>query len=756
MFSLKRIRLEETRMRATTDNSSRMFVQPCGIRQEEKSTPEKLEVKEIKRKIRRPENLDSMVPVAPGFERTGPHTLNPSKAKRRRKKKRKKNKSYITTRPEIQKHSCSDSEHDNKSVMFGEPQPRLAIEQEYHSGSIFHPSSTPRVLVSTAPRELQYPDTLEEVASTNQSLNGINSTRTPSHRISEPKLKDLLLPYIIHNIESTEDSQPISHILETLPHQSTAVDANIYTRSQSVPTIPSSRSQAHFDENGRRHSEPDHGHWKVPSFKSILPTVLEQKNQNSTWGHDINLSESIKNHSKDVLMEDFSAVNSPNMHGHFESSDRHAEDTSSTFELSMLYDQWQRISYMRSHISARRETLRVMRGKLRSLRDDKSLADDAYFREVKMRELNMPFPRPWWPRKTLEELVCDSQKARDEYGPLEDEYNNVENDLSSQEYQLSQQEEHFYSQLQDPSRFIFTPIDSEKAKGLPEKSENLKPHESHPLVEAYLSKLGKLDILRERYDEVLDEKLNLEEQLATRQRFDMILMPENQQWLDSSQAQLDNLSSEIQVTEEEERELRQQCFSMGLVDESGEPTETSILNQEGSTFSRCPDRFDSPREYVQISSLLPPEQSNIEINLEKSDSDHNYLARNERFDRWSLEKLQISLVEVDRYANCFNIRDEVRDLWKIKQETCKESFTTVWFTDGFTNNAPKSTGLSSYHSTLQYVPCTKSSCDEFPTSHLVLSKESSQSRSRNLGSSEEEAIACVLPLSDIVSTTITV
>ncbi|KAB8301555.1 hypothetical protein EYC80_003400 [Monilinia laxa] len=581
-------------MRAEVEDSSRVFLQPYGIRQEEKSTQNKVEVKEIKQKNRRSEDLDSMVPVAPDFERTGQDARKPSKPKPRRKKKKNNNNLYITTKPEIQKHSCSDSEQDKNSMVFHEVEPRLAMEQEYHRGSIFHSSLIPCVLNSTAPRKLHHLDPLEEVAPTSQSSKGINSAYTPSHGISESKLKDLSLPHIIHNVKSTEESQPIRHIREKVPHQSPDVDINIYTRSQSDPTIPSSRSQVYFNENGRRHSEPNHVYWKAPSFASNLPTVSEQIIQKSTWGHSINLCESIKTLNRGVFMEDFSTADSPNMQGHFESSDRHVEDASSKFEPSMLCDRWQGISQTRSHISALRETLRVMRFRLRSLRDDKSLADDAYFKEVKMRELNMAFPRSWWPSKTLEELVCDSQKARDEYGPLEDEYNNLENNLSSQEYQLSQQEEHFYSELRDPSRFISAPIDSGKVRCLSEEPEHLKPHESHPLVEAYMYKLGDLDILRERYDDILDEKLNLEEQLALRKPFGMILMPENQQWLDSSQAQLDNLASKIQVTEIEENKLRQQCFSMGLVDENGEPIETLRLNQPGSTSSTCLDRFDSP------------------------------------------------------------------------------------------------------------------------------------------------------------------
>lgn len=709
----------------------------CGIRQEQKSIQNTLHIKEIKRRPQQLQKPDSGLSLASALERPCQYSPKDSKPKRRRAKQ----KPYITTKAEIQKHKCSDIDHNNESMSCHEPKTILAMkeERECRSRSLSTSSSTPRVSTCIEPREFPHLDATDDSARTNEQPNERGKSCI-SHQTSELKLEDSPLPCSTNSISGTDASKPIRYSREVITHQEPCVNVGIYNISPSVPTSPNTR-QIQSHEHSRRYSDPNHVYQKVPSLKLDVPTVAGQPVDESTLCNTLGLSSPLgpdKAPSRHTVMENLpTATDVSNAHEYDEPSHRHVPDTSSAFELSILYGQWQRISQMRSGVISFRYKLGTMRRKLRALGEEKSLADDAYFKQVKMRELHMPFPQSWWPQKTLEELLGDCQKVRDEYSSLEDEYNHFENDLDSQEYGLSRQEEYFYSQLLDPSRFFPASIEAGNVAVLQEP-EKYETQVFHPLVEEYLTNLGHLDNFRELYDDILEEKLDLEDRLASRKRFDMSLMPEDQEWLDGSQSQLDDLVSKIKAAEIKEKELREPCLSMGLIDENGDPIEPPKRPQIGPSLSTAPKTLENPREYVQPPLTLPPDPNNWESIIEILDSDDNKLARNERFDCWALEKLQFSLHETTIYANCFDNYDDLTDISKLKKEVCQEDFIDSWFADGFTNDAPKTTCFTATHSTSQHIPHTNSSCSKVCPSDLLFSKSSSHSVPEHLDSAEGE------------------
>ncbi|TGO66195.1 hypothetical protein BOTNAR_0066g00350 [Botryotinia narcissicola] len=621
------------------------------------------------------------------------------------KGRRKKQKPYITTKATT-RQDCRNTVHDQELTRYRETKVMVTVGQEKDRGSISNSSSTPRVLLYTEPRDNYCPISKDGIAPTNFHFNGINNEYIP-HMTSELRHEDPPLPDILHEFNTTDGSEPIGQHREIVKHLGQAIGDSFCNRSPSVPTLPSSRSQFQLHENGGQHSSPNHVHCKVLSTKSEPSTIYRQKSKEAAACDVLSLSESNKTLNKHAEMNDsVTTVESPNAQKHLQlSPPRHVQDTSSLFEASILYGQWQNISRMRSHIASLRFSLQHKRHGLRMLQNEKSLADEAYFKEVKMREFQMPFPSEWWSEKTTEELLCDCQKARDKYGSLEDEYNYLECDLDLKEYELSRHEEHFYSQLRDPSRFLPASADHMRYPEWieePGRLEPQKPQELHPLVDAYLSKLGELDNFRELYDDILDEKLSLEEKVDLRKRFDMEpLTIENKEWLDSSQAQLDDLIYKIQIAEEEEKELRQKCLSLGLIDEAGEPVESSKQEQSSPSLDLTLKPLEIPTQYSQLSPLFPSEPSKLESVIKTLDSENNRQTRNERFDRWSLEKLQISLHEVNIYTHCFKTYDESQDLSKLKDKFCEEDFTTAWFEDGFTDRDTKSNVLTVTNSTSQ-------------------------------------------------------
>ncbi|CAD6447442.1 d4019a24-49b8-40ca-8871-78fed547cfd5-CDS [Sclerotinia trifoliorum] len=658
-----------------------------GIRREEKSSYDQntLQVKEFKINYRRSQKPGPFISMDPTFQRRCQYSQPPHKLRARRKRQ----KPYITTEADIEKRSCSDSDQDGESRGLYGPSISFAIKKERNRGSLPSSSSTPRVQSCAEPQESQHSEATDNLVRTNQSLSGLgnNNFQTFEFKSQDPKIS----PVTMHGIACMDDSRPIRQLRKTATHQGPLVHASAHIRPHSVP------------KSTRRFSDPSHVYGKVLSLGSEISPVSSQPVNQSSLSDKFSPGEPHDYASSADEMSHLSRrADVPTAHKNVESSPRHIEDNSSMFEFSILYNQWRYISRIRTHVQTLRFKLQIKRRELRILQREKSLAEDAYFKQVQMRELNMPFPRAWWSEKTIAELLNDSQKARNEYGSLEDEYIQIEDDLDSQEWELSQQENHFYSQLLDPSRFFRGPINSEYAAKSQDEPEHFEPH---PLVDAYLLKLGGLDNLRESFDETLDEKLDLEEQLAVRKRFNMTLMPEDQQWLDSSQSQLDDLASKIQVAETEERELRQQCLSLGLIDENCNPIEPSKHERHSLSTDTAPETLENPRESVQILSLLPPEPSDMEIGIKALDFGHNYSSRNERFDRWSLEKLQVSLLEINIYANCFENYDDLTDLSKLKETVHDDDFVTAWFADGFTDSASRSTGFTSIHSTPQHIPC---------------------------------------------------
>ncbi|KAF7916522.1 hypothetical protein BELL_0413g00030 [Botrytis elliptica] len=688
-------------MRAAANNSNRDTKWSCGIRQERINIQNTLQVKEITRKSRRPQRPDKFPSVGLASCTSFTHSPMPYKSKGRRKKQ----KPYITTKATT-KQECRHTVPDQELMRCRETKVTVTVRQEKDRGSISNSSSTPRVIIYNEPRENHRSPSEDDTAPANRQFNDMYNDYIPQ-RTSELRHEDPPLPDILHEVNSTDGPGPIRQHFEIVKHPGQAIGDSFWNRSPSAPALPSSRSQLQFHENGGQNSNPYHVHCKVFSTESEPSTVYRQNSKKAAACDDPSLSESNRALSRYAEMNDsVTTVDSPNAQKHLQSSPpRHVQDASSLFEASILYGQWQNISRMRSHVASLRFSLQNKRHGLRMLQNEKSLADEAYFKKIKMKEFQMPFPSEWWSEKTTEELLCDCQKARDKYGSLEDEYNYIERDLDLQEYELSRHEEYFYSQLRDPSRYLPASTDHmrypEWMEG-PDHLEPQKPQELHPLVDAYFSKLGELDNFRELYDDILDEKLSLEEKVDLRKRFDMEpLTIENQEWLDSSQAQLDDLISKIKIAEEEEKELHQKCFSLGLIDEAGEPVESSKQEQSRPSLDLTLKSLEIPNQNPQFSPVFPSESSELESVIKILDSEKNLLTRNERFDRWSLEKLQISLHEVNIYTHCSKSYDELQDLSKLKKKFCEEDFTTAWFEDGFTDHDTKSNVLTATHSTPQ-------------------------------------------------------
>jgi hypothetical protein len=88
----------------------------------------------------------------------------------------------------------------------------------------------------------------------------------------------------------------------------------------------------------------------------------------------------------------------------------------------------------------------------------------------------------------------------------------------------------------------------------------------HPLVSMYLSKLGDLDLLTDRFNDFLEEKRTLQEQQARFLHVGLNLEPEDQQWLERAPDLAADISHQKTILESEVEMIKQECRSRGLVD----------------------------------------------------------------------------------------------------------------------------------------------------------------------------------------------
>jgi hypothetical protein len=430
--------------------------------------------------------------------------------------------------------------------------------------------------------------------------------------------------------------------------------------------------------------------------------------------------------------------------------------------------EWERIQKLRVENWSLRSQIREIRSNLRQMQRAKSDADDILFRRMTVQGLSLLHGMDNLPstgQKTLNELLEDCQKARDAYGPLEDDCNRLEDQLSGQEFELDRLEEHFYTRPLEEIHVMLdkplTPAGVEDpqpySRSFDEEDEEF---EYHPLVSRYLSKMGDLDLTQERLDDLLDEKRGLEEERDKRLRFGLTLDPEDQQWLENAQSAQEDLSEKIRILEKDLEVMKQDCFSRGLVDEDGEPTE--FLSQEQRSFDGEEDinPRDQISEYVKYPLLLPipgmkpryeifseprPDEmsertilssavyTQKHINLETWNS-------SSRINEWLLERLRISALDVNLLARTF------QDTSGVITERWQRAVLRLWFRDGTNRNADGRLRVYTDSMTTQAPAISNPSTSQikpdktYPTKRPPLSERFSQFSTSSLDDDEVEIV----------------
>jgi hypothetical protein len=337
---------------------------------------------------------------------------------------------------------------------------------------------------------------------------------------------------------------------------------------------------------------------------------------------------------------------------------------------------WARIKKLRTDIWGMRSRMHEMRRVVKEKQQAKSVADNKYFQYMRLRGLGMsPGDKDISEQKTMEELFQSCEKARDEYGPLEDDCTLLENHIGSQELELQRLEEKFYERPFEP------PPSQTEGLGSPQPSPTVSLYsgsdasqEFHPLVTKYLSRVGDVEILKERLDEHLEERYILEDEKAVRQGLGYDLAEPAQKWLDNYSITETLLMNQLEEAELEAANLRQNCFSRGLVDQEGNPTDLESQEQRYFADDVGPEKERS--EYVKYPILIPRPGSRLQLKYPVSDSEASPDDSGNLVSHWLLQQLRSSPLDVNLLAR---ISESLFDY--INREKWQFDVMKYWYKD---------------------------------------------------------------------------
>jgi len=365
-------------------------------------------------------------------------------------------------------------------------------------------------------------------------------------------------------------------------------------------------------------------------------------------------------------------------------------------EENQLYTLLERIRRLREIIWALRSQVQEQRFILRSKQNAKAAADDKYIQLARLQQTRADKRGQFRSRegKTLQELLQDCENVRSEYGPLEDQCNALEDELGSQEFELTRLEKNFVAicSLAIPPQSRSPSYDM-VLEGVSEGSSAEEPQSFHPLVAEWLSKLGDVDIFRERHERHREEKAALEADKETRQLVNLLLAPEDEAWLQEWDKLEQEILSDLKVAQTEAEELRKKCLAAGLLDENGEPKD---FPQENEAFVDDVDAKGQKSEYLKYPTLLPqPGTTDTKFKASAPRPGEQSGSAGDHINQWLLHSLRSSPLDVYQLAKTFQAefgdfkshqwQSDVRNYW-YKDGAIKDE--TGYRIDSITNDSP--------------------------------------------------------------------
>jgi hypothetical protein len=254
-----------------------------------------------------------------------------------------------------------------------------------------------------------------------------------------------------------------------------------------------------------------------------------------------------------------------------------------------MKEEGRRLRLLRTNAVRLRAQLKIKRKELKEKEAAKSSADEAFIRHVRETRSVQPLSNaPRLPGETADSYYIAMQTARDVYGPLEDEYTLIEDILDETEFEIARIEIRLYGPETAPP----PGHESESISFLPQVTDLLAPASAsspflglstdhpdqyEPIHAEYLSRLGDLDLARERYQNMTQEHESLLVEQESRSRVGMELHPNLKTFLENLPSREAVLRGEITEIELDVERLKSQCLQAGInLDELSDGSEPEM------------------------------------------------------------------------------------------------------------------------------------------------------------------------------------
>jgi hypothetical protein len=314
-----------------------------------------------------------------------------------------------------------------------------------------------------------------------------------------------------------------------------------------------------------------------------------------------------------------------------------------------------------------------MRKDLQEKQLAKSMADENFMKCVRSNRsapTEHPPLAPFTSELDLDACYDAMQATRDEYGEAEFEYNSLEDALGDTEYELVMLEGHFYDPKGDDNLQSQAPESAQKVSGgitssaptslLGMSSDHEEEYQYHPSKFVYLSRLGDLDLAKERYHNMMLERDKLLSNQMSRLNLGIELQNNEKVFLADFPVQEAALRGEIAAIEEDVELLKAKCLAEGVdVSESNEPSDAGTSRtensnsesnsvQDGGIFHEVGtiQSLKTESSYSMFSLLLPKSikgKATLDILITEFDESK----KGDRLNRWMLHKLRMSPLDAD-------------------------------------------------------------------------------------------------------------
>jgi hypothetical protein len=351
-----------------------------------------------------------------------------------------------------------------------------------------------------------------------------------------------------------------------------------------------------------------------------------------------------------------------------------------------------------------RSQLRTKRIELREKQLAKNTADEAFIRYVREhREVPLS-------ERIFDAYYSAMQHARDDYGPLEDDYDELEDFLDQTEFEMARIEGRIHRDKTDTTPQ--TPdLDSTQEEignaslsgpvsflGLASESEDY-----HPLHEEYLSRLGDLDLAREKFENMRRERESLLAEQESRSRLGLQLHENLKLFLEELPLREAEVKGEIAAMEVDIERLKTECLAAGIdIEESDEgseysmnpmepPHETTISNEINIMLQDDGTPSEPPRTLSTLSMfplLLPQSKQRIAA-LRSLIIQFDQNNKSDRVNRWLLFSLRTSPLEVALLVRVFLQCVHMLDIrhWNLDRSRWERYVLHFWDKDGANKSA---------------------------------------------------------------------